>query len=114
MKLDLEPSDWQFFEGDPKPELYDEIDLRKQMLLGDGGIYDNLGLERVAGKFDKVLVSDAGAPFSVFTDSRLVQHAPLPALALRALRAAFRVPQLTVSRAHWSHYDAYPQGIRPL
>jgi len=33
-------------------------------VLTDGGVYDNLGLETVEKRFKKLLVSDAGAPFS--------------------------------------------------
>lgn len=43
--------------------------LRKRVVLGDGGIYDNMGLEQLVGKgstsVDIVLVSDAGAPFAL-------------------------------------------------
>ncbi len=45
--------------------LYDNADLRSQLVLGDGGIYDNLGLQRFSNNFETVLVSDAGAPFSL-------------------------------------------------
>lgn len=43
--------------------------LRRRVVLADGGIYDNMGLEQLVGKgtgsVDIVLVSDAGAPFEV-------------------------------------------------
>ncbi|UAK26329.1 patatin-like phospholipase family protein [Sphingomonas nostoxanthinifaciens] len=35
--------------------------FKKQAVLGDGGIYDNLGLETVWKRYNTVLVSDAGA-----------------------------------------------------
>jgi NTE family protein len=41
--------------------------LRSTMAITDGGVYDNLGLERVWDRYSTVLVSDAGAPFSVTT-----------------------------------------------
>jgi NTE family protein len=39
--------------------------LRKNIMLADGGIYDNMGLQSLVGHVDIVLVSDAGAPFSI-------------------------------------------------
>jgi NTE family protein len=43
--------------------------LRARVALGDGGIYDNMGLEQLVGtsasNADIVLVSDAGAPFTL-------------------------------------------------
>lgn len=36
-----------------------------QVYLSDGGVYDNLGLETIWNRCRTVLVSDAGAPFSV-------------------------------------------------
>ena len=46
--------------------------LRQRITLADGGIYDNMGLQRLVGdssdKADIVLVSDAGAPFTLEVD----------------------------------------------
>ena len=39
--------------------------LRRRIVLADGGIYDNMGLEALLDKVDIVLVSDAGAPFEI-------------------------------------------------
>ena len=43
--------------------------LRQRVLLADGGIYDNMGLQRLTGdtqdRVDIVLASDAGAPFEI-------------------------------------------------
>ena len=39
--------------------------LRKRIVLADGGIYDNMGLESLIDNVDIALVSDAGAPFEV-------------------------------------------------
>ncbi len=42
--------------------------MRGRLVLSDGGVYDNLGLEVLQqGKVDYVLVSDAGAPFELET-----------------------------------------------
>ncbi len=46
--------------------------LRSRVVLGDGGIYDNMGLEQLVGQSsynaDIILVSDAGAPFTIEDD----------------------------------------------
>jgi NTE family protein len=48
-------------------EHFDNVQLRKKVLLADGGLYDNLGLEAVwkSRKYSHVLCCDAGAPFKV-------------------------------------------------
>lgn len=51
------------FEKTEGADLYDHIGFRKELVLTDGGVYDNLGLETVWNRYDTVLVSDAGAPF---------------------------------------------------
>lgn len=62
IEIDVDPTS---FECTPGADLYDQIDFRKKLQLGDGGIYDNLGLETVWGRYQTVLVSDAGKPFDV-------------------------------------------------
>jgi NTE family protein len=57
---------WRRLEG---ADLFDNEKLRSKMLLADGGVYDNLGLERIWDRYTTVLVSDAGAPFSIVEDS---------------------------------------------
>jgi NTE family protein len=56
--------DWKPREGEPRKEIPDKEKLRKTMLLTDGGVYDNLGMERIFDRYSTVLASDAGAPFS--------------------------------------------------
>ena len=46
-------------------DLYDNIAYRQELVLTDGGVYDNLGLETVWNRYDTLLVSDAGAPFEL-------------------------------------------------
>lgn len=38
--------------------------IRARLALGDGGIYDNMGIEAIWRSMERVLVSDAGAPFA--------------------------------------------------
>ena len=44
-------------------DLFDQVAYRERLLLTDGGVYDNLGLETVWNRYETVLTSDAGAPF---------------------------------------------------
>lgn len=62
IEIDVDPAS---FERTAGADLYDQIGFRKKLQLGDGGIYDNLGLETVWGRYGTVLVSDAGKPFEV-------------------------------------------------
>jgi NTE family protein len=62
--LKTNASDW-INEGD-LGALAENVDaLREKIILADGGIYDNMGLESLIGKVDIALVSDAGAPFAM-------------------------------------------------
>ena len=60
IEFDTEAADWQ--QGSPAPEL---AALRGHVVLTDGGVYDNMGLESLVDNVDIVLVSDAGAPFGI-------------------------------------------------
>jgi NTE family protein len=59
--LDLDPDS---FERTPGADLWDEERLRRRILLTDGGVYDNLGLETVWKRHTTVIASDAGGPLS--------------------------------------------------
>ncbi len=60
VELDLEPED--FTPGSGK-DLTDEM-YRTQVVLTDGGVYDNLGLETAWKRYETILVSDAGGAFA--------------------------------------------------
>lgn len=62
IELDVRPEDFTKVDG---ADLYDQIDYRRRLTLADGGVYDNLGLETVWGRYETVLVSDAGKPFDI-------------------------------------------------
>jgi NTE family protein len=58
----------------PKPEDFDDVEgadlyadegMRKLVALADGGVYDNLGLETVQGRYNTLLVSDASGGLAV-------------------------------------------------
>ncbi|MGD9536839.1 MAG: patatin-like phospholipase family protein [Alphaproteobacteria bacterium] len=71
LALRLEAGQWSRFEG---ADLYDHVNLRTTMLLGDGGIYDNMGLERVWNRYPTVLVSDAGAKLKLEERGRCLRR----------------------------------------
>lgn len=71
IELEVKPEDFTRVEG---ADLYDEVDFRRRLPLGDGGVYDNLGLETVWGRYDNILVSDAGKPFEI--DAGIGTQAP--------------------------------------
>lgn len=72
--IELDPGAWK---KAPGADLYDNAKLRSKLILGDGGIYDNLGLERIWDKYDTVLVSDAGAPFSLEDDPKMIRFSQI-------------------------------------
>lgn len=57
--MDLAPGIWKPMEG---ADLFDQEKMREQLVLSDGGVYDNMGLEAIWERCGTVLVSDAGAP----------------------------------------------------
>jgi NTE family protein len=61
--FEIAPEQWEKTEN---ANLFDNIDLRKRLVLTDGGVYDNMGLEAVWNDdFKTVLVCDAGAPLGI-------------------------------------------------
>ena len=59
MIIKTDPAKW---EDMPGTLYFNEPKYRSTLILSDGGVYDNLGLEAIASRLDTVLVSDAGAP----------------------------------------------------
>jgi NTE family protein len=58
LKLDLTPAD--FVPGTGSPGLAEPHRYQERVMLADGGVYDNLGLETVVKRCRFVLVSDGG------------------------------------------------------
>jgi NTE family protein len=56
-------TDWPTRSGTQLLPPKDLAALRKKVILTDGGVYDNHGLEPVVKRYMTVLVSDGGAPF---------------------------------------------------
>lgn len=69
----------------------------KTISLTDGGVYDNLGVEPVWGRFENLLVSDAGRPFSSlascspFVVSRLARAAAISGEQVGAVRKRWMI-----------------------
>ncbi|MBT8042294.1 MAG: hypothetical protein KJN98_03925, partial [Pontiella sp.] len=69
--LRLDPAQWRRSTLKGLSEQFDDERLRRKLLLADGGLYDNLGLEAVwKGNFSHVICCDAGAPFRVARKTR--------------------------------------------
>ena len=62
IEIEMSPEKFERTQG---ADLYDRVDFRCKLELADGGVYDNMGLETVWGRYDTVLVSDAGKPFEL-------------------------------------------------
>jgi len=82
-------------------DLYSDVAYRQQLILTDGGVYDNLGLETVWNRYETVLVSDAGAPFKfeALPDTSWLQQ------SLRALDVATNQSRGMRKRALISDYE---------
>ena len=70
----IDSSGWQW-KKTKYADLYDESEFHKRLVLCDGGLYDNLGLEAIWKKrkrssdhFDQVFSCDAGAPLKMGFD----------------------------------------------
>lgn len=50
---------------EPHMQLPNLEQLRRRIVLADGGVYDNMGLQALIDDADIILVSDAGAPFKI-------------------------------------------------
>jgi len=128
VRLTLDPDAWQEERG---ADLYASRRLRSLMLLGDGGIYDNLGVQRIWERYETILVSDAGAPFPIIERpgalglsqvARTRRVLDIISEQTRALRRRDVVRELVERRrcgAYWGiatrieDYDLASRGRRP-
>ncbi|MCA0176866.1 MAG: patatin-like phospholipase family protein [Proteobacteria bacterium] len=103
--LKTDPAAWS--EGGKLPNL---TALRKRIVLADGGVYDNMGLESLVDNVDVVLVSDAGAPFEVEEkphEDHVLQLGRVRDILIdqtRALRKRWLIAELAAERkrgAYW-------------
>jgi len=71
----FDSKEWEWKRKGDFNYLYDNRELRDRLVLTDGGLYDNMGIEAIwkdEGEdcFDVVLVCDAGAPFQFGFDMK--------------------------------------------
>lgn len=59
MTIKTDPAKWRDLPG---TVFFSDPAYRERLILTDGGVYDNLGLEAIWDRYETVLVSDAGAP----------------------------------------------------
>ena len=69
--LKFDADAWEKLDG---ADLFPRRALRERLVLTDGGVYDNMGLENVWDRFATVLVSDAGAPLAIEEDASGAWH----------------------------------------
>ncbi|MDP8985906.1 MAG: patatin-like phospholipase family protein [Pseudomonadota bacterium] len=100
VRLKTDPRQWR---ASPQMPPKDLVRLRRKMILTDGGVYDNLGLEAIFERCGTVLVSDAGAPGEILTApwlNWLGQLARVRAIMMeqtRALRRRMVMANLTAN-----------------
>jgi NTE family protein len=103
--LKTDPATW--IEGTALPNL--DV-LRKRIVLADGGVYDDMGLESLVDNVDIVLVSDGGAPFEIEeepAEDNIVQLSRARDILIdqtRALRKRWLVAEFEAGRksgAYW-------------
>jgi NTE family protein len=92
---------------------------RARVLLADGGVYDNNGLEPVVKRYMTVLVSDGGAPFArtsqVATDylRQLQRVFNIVDNQVRALRSRDLVARYQAAQAAQAKGTLKPDGVDP-
>lgn len=99
------PDSWK--DGSELPNL---AKLRKRIVLADGGVYDNMGLESLVDNVDVVLVSDAGAPFTIEeepAEDNVLQLGRVRDILIdqtRALRKRWLITEFEVGRLHGAYW----------
>lgn len=105
IKLRMDPS--TFSKGAAIPGIEN---LRREVVLGDGGIYDNMGLESLVDNADIVLVSDAGAPMEIDSDPhgdyvrQMWRVRDILIEQTRALRKRWLIEEFKSERKHGSYW----------
>ncbi len=100
-QLDLNPSD---FDPNTPATLKDEA-YRTNVILTDGGVYDNLGLETAWKSFDTILVSDGGGAVGDQPD-------PERDWARHSYRVLNLIDNQVRSLRKRQVIDSYKQGVR--
>ena len=101
VELNLDPND---FTPDSGTNLQGN-EFRTQVILTDGGVYDNLGLETAWKRYRTILVSDAGGRFGADAD-------PKRDWARHTMRILFIIDNQVRSLRKRQIVGAYKQGLR--
>ncbi len=101
VELDLDPKD--FTEGSGTDLQKDEF--RTQVVLTDGGVYDNLGLETAWKRYKTILISDAGGGFAAEAD-------PARDWVRHAVRVLFTIDNQVRSLRKRQAVEAFKSGSR--
>ncbi|MCY4651744.1 MAG: patatin-like phospholipase family protein, partial [Dehalococcoidia bacterium] len=114
--LDLNPKD--FVKGEEYVDLFHRDDLKRQMSLTDGGVYDNLGVHAVRD-CDTILVSDGSAPLQAKHSTGLTkqfQHRVLRPMeiAVEQTRAIRRNQLVEAYQSHAKEGCLWYAGQRQL
>lgn len=121
MTLDLEPSQ---FTTDPGNDLTARK-YRDKVVLSDGGVYDNLGIETTWKRYTRILVSDAGAKMAPENEphSDWARHSyrvldivdnQVRSLRKRQIMSAFTATPREKDGAYWSiRTNLDPSAPRP-
>jgi len=112
LKIKFDPRNWKDWETDDvRKNLlpFNKSRLRTSLCLADGGVYDNLGLERIWDRYATVLVSDAGAPFRI-TENALILSLSELARALRSV--SILTEQTRALRKRWLINDMKNELIK--
>jgi NTE family protein len=100
VELQCNPAEWEDA-GTGHPDL---DALRRRIVLADGGVYDNMGLEALMDNVDVILVSDGGSPFSIDASPRMNAASQLGRVRdvlidqTRALRKRWLLADFTAKR----------------
>jgi NTE family protein len=121
IELETDPATWS------KGGNIANIDrLRKKIVLADGGVYDNMGLESLVDNVDIVLVSDAGARMEIEEDpdedylGQLGRVRDILIDQTRALRKRWLIAEFEAERrrgAYWgigTRIDDYADSAFPF
>ena len=134
MIIKFNPNEWKDWENEDDSGGEVTIDKRKlksALYLTDGGVYDNLGLERIWNRYVTVLVSDAGAPFRMTTGTlgfrfnqitRAMRAVSIVTEQTRALRKRWLIKEMESGqvrgtywgiKTHIRDYELEKHGLAP-
>jgi NTE family protein len=112
--IKTKPSDWKKLEG---ADLHGQSAFTKKLVLTDGGVYDNIGLESI-DSFQTILVSDAGAPFAfqmkkeTFWPKQVFRALDIATDQSRGLRKRLLINQATMGKQTAAYWGIDQDGMK--